>query len=157
MDPLSISAAVAGFLGVAVQISGILQDCVTGVQSAPEEARNLLSEVTTLSNVLQNLVKFLRGEDLKGRSFDKGSVLHIAIEAYQNRLQQLYVKLGKLRISSSGKIAGLVERITWPLKKDGYQQTVTELQRLAQTFQFSLVLSNWSVICDSSRVPADVE
>lgn len=149
MDPLSISAAVASFLGVAVQISGILQDYVSGVQSAPDEAHNLLSEVTTLSHVLQDLVKFLRGEDLKGRSFDKGSVLHIAIEVCQNPLQKLYVKLGKLRIPSSGKIAGLVERITWPLKKDEYQQTVSELQRFAQTFQFSRVLPNWSVICES--------
>jgi hypothetical protein len=146
MDPLSLSASVAGFIGLAIQISQILKAYIDGVQSAPEEARNLLTQVAALCQVLQDLVHFLRSEDLKGRSFAKTSVLCVAIAAGQQRLEQLYLILGKLQSPGSSKTFGkLIGNIKWPLKKEEYQQTLTELRRFAQTFQFSLVVSNWSV------------
>lgn len=45
MDPLSISAGVAGFLSLAIEISKILTAYVGDARSAPEEACNLLLEI----------------------------------------------------------------------------------------------------------------
>ncbi|KAI5806005.1 hypothetical protein BZA77DRAFT_368831 [Pyronema omphalodes] len=45
MDPLSITAAVAGFLSLAGQIATTLKDYVDSVRSAPEEVRSLYLEV----------------------------------------------------------------------------------------------------------------
>jgi hypothetical protein len=112
MDPLSISAAVAGFLSLAMDISTILKDYISGVKSAPEDAQNLLVEVATLCKVLDDLVKFLRSDDLKGRKFEKTSVLLMAIETGQSRLELLYGKLDAIHISEPrNKVKELVERL----------------------------------------------
>jgi hypothetical protein len=152
MDPLSISAAVAGFLSLAMDISKILKDYIGGVQSAHEDSQNLLKEVEILCHVLEKLVQFLGSEDLKGKSFDKTSVLQLAVGACQFRLKKLYESLRTLRGATLGssRIGKLVIRLKWPLKKDEYHQTVAELHRFAQTFQFSLIISNWYVIFDTN-------
>ncbi|KAI5817196.1 hypothetical protein BZA77DRAFT_263220, partial [Pyronema omphalodes] len=151
MDPLSLSASVAGFIGLTIQISQILKAYIGGVQSAPEEARNLLTQVDALNHVLQHLIDFLRTEDMKGRGFSKTSVLCVAIAASQKRLEQLYLTLGKLQSrESSTKFGKLRGRIEWPLKKEEYHQTLTELQKFAQTFQFSLVVSNCELLSETS-------
>jgi hypothetical protein len=53
MDAFTISTGVAGFLSLALEISKILKAYVDGVKSAPEEARNLLVEVTALCHALE--------------------------------------------------------------------------------------------------------
>jgi hypothetical protein len=70
MDPLSISAAVAGFLSPAVQITELLRGYINGIQSASEEAKYLLTQVAALCYVREKLVEFLRSEGLRGRKFD---------------------------------------------------------------------------------------
>jgi hypothetical protein len=147
MDPLSVSASAAGLLSLAVGTAGILQSIIDGAQSAPEEAQNLLAEITTLSDVLQDLVQFLRTDHLTEQRFEKTSVLRMTIESGQDRLKLLYAKLDKLRASFEGnKLKVLVARLTWPLKKEEYEQTLVELQRTTQTFQLSLATSNGFVI-----------
>lgn len=144
MDPLSLSASVAGFIGLTIQISRILKAYIDGVHSAPEEAQNLFTQVDALNQVLQHFVNFLRNENLKGRGFAKTSVLCVANEACRQRLEQLYLALGKPQSRDSSTTFGkLVWNIKWPLEREEYCQTLTELQRFAQTFQFSLVVSNW--------------
>jgi hypothetical protein len=147
MDPLSVSASAAGLLSLAVGTAGILKSIIDGAQSAPEEAQNLLAEITTLSDVLQDLVQFLRTDHLTEQRFEKTSVLRMTIESGQDRLKLLYAKLDKLRASFEGnKLKVLVARLTWPLKKEEYEQTLVELQRTTQTFQLSLATSNGFVI-----------
>jgi hypothetical protein len=104
MDPLSISAGVAGFLSLAGQIATTLKDYVDVVQSAPDEVRSLLLEVTALCQVLKDLVGFLHKDDLNGRRFESsGSVLCIAIKACQCQLKELHGKLSNLSDACSSK------------------------------------------------------
>jgi hypothetical protein len=65
MDPLSISAGVAGFLSLAIEISKILTAYVGSVKSAPEEAQQLLQEVSALYNVSKQLAQVLRNDEVK--------------------------------------------------------------------------------------------
>jgi hypothetical protein len=112
MDPLSISAAVAGFLSLAGQIAATLKDYIDGVQSAPDEVRSLHLEVTVLCQVLKDLVGFLHKDDLNGRRFESYSVLRIAIKACQCQLEELHGKLANLSVAcSSKKLPGWVERM----------------------------------------------
>jgi hypothetical protein len=146
MDPLSIAAAVSGFLSLAGQIAATLKDYVDGVQSAPDEVQSLLLEVTALCQVLKDLLGFLQKDDLNGRRFESSSVLCIAVKACQYQLEELRGKLADLsEACSSKKLPGWVTRMKWPLKKDELQQTVVALQRFAQIFQFSMVIQNWYV------------
>jgi hypothetical protein len=70
MDPVTLCTSVARFLSLTFQITQILNDRVRGVKSTPQEAQMLLMEVTALSLVLDQLVKFLRSEGAKGNSFN---------------------------------------------------------------------------------------
>jgi hypothetical protein len=150
MDPLSVSAAVAGFLSIAIQITEILKGYIDGVHAAPEEARSLFTEVAALCQVLQDLVKLLRGKDLRGLVFNQASQLLVAIKVCQGRLEQLYTKLEKLQVDScsSSRLNELYARMKWPVQREDYQSTLTELQRFVQTVQFALVVSNWLVLPD---------
>jgi hypothetical protein len=72
MDPLSISASVAGFLGLAIELKRIISTYVSDVKSAPQEAHELSVEVLALSHVLETLDELLQGEDLDETSLDDG-------------------------------------------------------------------------------------
>jgi hypothetical protein len=112
--------------------------CSIGPQQSPKPSL----EATALCQVLKDLVGFLLKDDLNGRRFDSSSVLCIAIKACQCRLEELGAKLANLSEASSKKLPGWVERMKWPLKKDELEQTVCELHRFTQIFQFSMVIQN---------------
>jgi hypothetical protein len=61
----------------------------------------------------------------------------------QEEIQKLYKQFNKFHAGvNKTKMAELIERVKWPLRKDDYEQTISRLQRFAQTFQFSLMVSN---------------
>lgn len=141
MDPFSVATGAAGLLSLAFDIARILSNYINDVQNAPQDARDLLAEITALSHVLEQLVEFLRSEAVKGKSFDQTSVLRSLIIVCQSSIERLYKTLNKPR-SQSGR-ARLIERFRWPLCKDDCQKTMGDLHRFSQTFQFSLTISNW--------------
>jgi hypothetical protein len=142
MDPFSISTGVAGFLSLAIELTKIIGGYIGGVKSAPEDAHKLLTEVTSLCYILEKLVRFLR-KDYKGNS-ESTSALVVVIRSCQKEIEDLYKKLEKLQTPNT-KVAGIIERIKWPLKMEEYQGTLANLHRFAQTFQFSLTIANWYV------------
>lgn len=102
-------------------------------------------EVTALCHVLDQLINFLR-TDAKG-DFAPTSALYIVIMSCQENIQALYKKLEKSQVRSDKKIVGIIKRvIEWPLKKEDCQSTLATLHRFAQTFRFSLTVSNWLVL-----------
>jgi hypothetical protein len=82
--------------------------------------------------------------------FNQASQLLVAIKVCQGRLEQLYTKLEKLQVDScsSSRLNELYARMKWPVQREDYQPTLTELQRFVQTVQFALVVSNWLVLSD---------
>ncbi|KAI5814639.1 hypothetical protein BZA77DRAFT_356429 [Pyronema omphalodes] len=151
MDPLSIAAAIAGFLSLAGQIATMLKSYVGEVQSAPDEVQGLLSEITALRQVLRDFMMLLGKDDLNGRKFESNSVLVKAIEACQYQLEELRGRLAGLTGDSSNrKLPGWVTRMKWPLKKDEIQRTMVSLQRFAQIFQFSMVIRNCQLMSGTS-------
>jgi hypothetical protein len=144
MDPFTIATGLSGFLSLAIEITKILGGYVSDVKSAPEDAHNLLVEVTALCHVLDQLINFLRTNS-KG-DFAPTSALYIVIMSCQENIQALY-KFEKLQVRSNNKVVGIIKRvIEWPLKKEDCQSTLATLHRFAQTFQFSLTVSNWLVL-----------
>ncbi|KAI5798563.1 hypothetical protein FPQ18DRAFT_302633 [Pyronema domesticum] len=109
MDLLSVSASAAGFLSLALGISRILKTYTGDVKSAPEEAHSLLTEVGTLCQVLDQLVRFLR-KDFKAH-FEATSALVFSINACH--IEELYKKLENLENldTSNNKVKGFIERM----------------------------------------------
>lgn len=97
MEPFTISTGVAGFLSLAIEITKLLTQYIAGVDSAPKDAQLLLTELAALCEVLKQLVGFLRAEDLKGKSFDRTSVLCSVVAVCQNQIEGLYKRVDKLR------------------------------------------------------------
>ncbi|KAI5818441.1 hypothetical protein BZA77DRAFT_342841 [Pyronema omphalodes] len=150
MDAFTISTGVAGFLSLALEISKILKSYVDGVKSAPEEAHTLLTNVTALCDVLEQLVRFLR-KDYKG-NFANTSAMAAAIEACKDQITQLYKKIENIEVSSDkSKITQVMERLKWPLRKEDYDNTISTVQRFTQTFQFSLTISNCELLAKTSE------
>ncbi|KAI5810778.1 hypothetical protein BZA77DRAFT_360635 [Pyronema omphalodes] len=135
MDPLSITAAVAGFLSLTGQIATTLKAYVDSVRSAPSEVKSLYLEVKALSQVLENFAQFVK-DDLHG-----DCVLFNAVESCGYQLKALDGKLADLsKAFSKGKLQEWAKRMGWPLKKDDVQQTIFALQRFTHIFQFSILI-----------------
>ncbi|KAI5792177.1 hypothetical protein FPQ18DRAFT_305470 [Pyronema domesticum] len=117
MDPLSISAGVAGFLSLAIEISKISTNYVGSVKSEPEEAQKLLQEVSALCNVSEQLAQFLRNDEVKSK-FESTSALVVTIDACHRKINDLFKKLKGLQVPSDNKVAGFIERLKWPLRKE---------------------------------------
>ncbi|KAI5816528.1 hypothetical protein BZA77DRAFT_56326 [Pyronema omphalodes] len=151
MDPLSIAAAVSGFLSLAGQIAATLKDYVDGVESAPKEVQSLHLEATALHHVLEEFVTFLRNDALNGRKFESTSVLFGAVKGCQNQLERLRERLAGVSQACSNKtLTGWATRIKWPLKKEEVQQTMIALQRFTQIFNFSMMIKNCEIMSGTS-------
>jgi CRISPR/Cas system CSM-associated protein Csm2 small subunit len=144
VDAFSISTGVAGFMSLAIEISKFLSSYSSSFKSAREDAQRLHTEIDALCHVLKELIQFLRNEDNKAMNgpFEKTSFLCSSIELCQSEVQKLYKKFSKFHGVDKSKMAELIERIKWPLRKDDFENTVAALQRLTPTFQFSLLVSN---------------
>lgn len=149
MDPLSIATGVAGLLSLAKELVKIIIDYTGDVKSATRDARSVLTEVTALSHVLQQLVDFLRKDDTNSKCrFRETSALCSVIAICKNHIETLYRK-----VKFQGKPEkDLLGRLKWPFEKQECQEIVEVLHRCSQTFTFSLQIANWyfsSMICPS--------
>ncbi|KAI5810770.1 hypothetical protein BZA77DRAFT_347536 [Pyronema omphalodes] len=145
MDPLSITAAVAGFVSLAGQIAMTLNAYVDSVRSAPSEVKSLYLEVKALSQVLGKFAQFVK-DDLHG-----DCVLFDAVESCGYQLKALDGKLADLsKAFSKGKLQEWAKRMGWPLKKDDVQQTIFALQRFTHIFEFSMVTKNYELLSQTS-------
>ncbi|KAI5816329.1 hypothetical protein BZA77DRAFT_62930 [Pyronema omphalodes] len=151
MDPLSISAAVSGFLSLAGQIATTLKDYIDGVKAAPGEVQSLHLEVMAFSEVLGSFMGFMKADHLHGRNLESSCVLLIAVQACKDRLEELHRKLADIAEACSKKtLPDWITRMKWPLKKEDVQQTIVSLQRFAHIFQFSMVIKNYELMSKTS-------
>ncbi|KAI5798089.1 hypothetical protein FPQ18DRAFT_302190 [Pyronema domesticum] len=95
--PLSVSASVVGILGFTAQIIKLLDDYVSSVKSAPEEAQSLRNDIAAIHYVLTQLTTFLNTaiDGIKNK-FTDGCVLSLAIEECNRKITSIYMKVGKL-------------------------------------------------------------
>ncbi|KAI5815999.1 hypothetical protein BZA77DRAFT_344514 [Pyronema omphalodes] len=145
-DPLSVSASIAGLIGISKEVVTIIANYVSAVKSAPENVRCLQNELTALNFVLDEMRNLLREEELLGTSFDRTSVLISAVDVASFQIKDLYTKLDKFRIPKNNKAAEFFERMKWPLRADECEKAVVQIQRLAQCLHFSLNISNRSFL-----------
>jgi hypothetical protein len=142
MDLFTLSTGVAGLLSLAIEVTNILHNYISGVNSAPQDASELNTEVSALFHVLEAVVEALRSDDsnTEGNAFGDQCILRLVLTAYQGHVATVYKKISKFR--SSDKKTELLARITWPFKKDECQEIARTLHRYVQTLQVLLVASN---------------
>jgi hypothetical protein len=142
MDPLNLSASVAGFLGLAIEVTKILSSYVSDVKDASQEASELNTKVSILSHVLRELVDILQSDNMKATTFDEQSLLFSVVNSCEGHLKCVYKKLAKLQVRDTDKIKALMGRVSWPFQKDACLQSIETLHRYSQTLQHLLLVSN---------------
>ncbi|KAI5788094.1 hypothetical protein FPQ18DRAFT_307588 [Pyronema domesticum] len=145
-DPLSVSASIAGLIGITNEVVKIVAKYASGVKSAHEDATRLHKELTALGFVLQKMCDFLCGEKIQGTSFDDTSVLVSVLGFTSTQINDLYKKLALEKLSADNKVTELWEKMKWPLRQDDCEKAVAALHRLAQYFQFSLSVTSSSFL-----------
>lgn len=140
MDPFSISTGVAGLLSLAIELSTILDNYVSGFKSAPEDADRILNEIDALCHVLKDLVKFLRDEDKhENQSFSQTSFLCSTIRMCQEEIQKLCKKFNKFHAGvDKTKMAELTNVSNGPYVKTITSNLYLGYRDLPKPFSFRL-------------------
>ncbi|KAI5813238.1 hypothetical protein BZA77DRAFT_128768 [Pyronema omphalodes] len=162
MDPLSIAASVSGFLSLSIELSKILGAYISAAKSAPKEASDMMTEVSSLCQVLDILVDTLDSDDCEFSVFENDSVLCTIIRECQTLVVGLHKKLSKKtqegkqgrqsRFRSVDKIMEVMEQFKWPFQKEECQERVQTLHKYVQTLQVLLISSNRSLLTQKASV-----
>ena len=136
MDLFTISTGVSGFLSLAIELVSILTEYTNTAKPVPDDAQKLLTEVASLSRVLQQLTNFLKKPD-NSTNFHEASVLCSVVTVCDVRIKNLHSKLEKIR--SVGKTNG---QWRWPFQRQECLDIVQTLRHCAETIQLSLTISN---------------
>ncbi|CCX08581.1 hypothetical protein FPQ18DRAFT_387597 [Pyronema domesticum] len=104
MDPLSLSASVAGLMSQAMEVTKILSQYTRDVKSALDDVNELSTEVSALSHVLNTAVTILRSNELEGTSFTEQSILSSVVTSCQVHINTIYRKPTKLQSNDKGVV-----------------------------------------------------
>lgn len=132
-DPFSIATGVAGVIQLAGFVIGQCYRYGCGVSSAPDEARRLVSEVTSVSGVLVGVQGVVKHGNPSGYQFES------LLQELQSLLQKLSTKLEK-EAPNSGESKGkrTLRRLLWPLRKGETEDLVSALERHKNSLSLGL-------------------
>ena len=144
MDPLSISASIAGLCIAAVQVSNLLRDFINNTKQAPRTARHTLSETTGIYVCLKQLESFLSGKQKAARSrrslimVEQVIILFTDCVSIFSELEQLLETLkpdnGTMRT---------IDRMKWSFKEKALSKLLTRLQGSKTSLNLILTILTW--------------
>jgi hypothetical protein len=149
MEPLSamgLAANVAGLISLAIQVSHLLADYSVSIKNLSSGMKLLSEELTSLQHVLKELSAFLHSVDAAGKSFQKSSVLYLAIASCTGDVQEMAVRLK----SSKNIVARTMEKLHWPFEEKEVIKFNDRLRKHICICQFSLTMEIWHLSLSSS-------
>ncbi|KIW29891.1 uncharacterized protein PV07_05677 [Cladophialophora immunda] len=144
MDPLSLTASIAGLLSLTVQVTEIISEYISTVKNAEQESLELRQELRSFCEVLKQLEQFLNGENGPPPRFEGTTALYTSIQTCHATLNSLSTILQKFQEEDPGK--KWYRKLIWSLKRDGKMETIAIVQRCIQIFQFSLTIEGCDVL-----------
>ncbi|KAH0839209.1 ankyrin repeat protein [Fonsecaea pedrosoi] len=149
-DPFSIGTGVAGLIGLAASIISQCYCYGCAVANAPDEARRLVSEVTSLNGILLGVRGVAAQVDLPEYQLES------ALKNCQVVLEKVSTKLQKFSLDSSkssGKRA--INRLLWPLRKNETEDLIAAVERHKNSLSLSLnSLSVEALMSQSANIEA---
>ena len=170
MDAFSVSAGVAGFLSLTIELSKPLYQFASNAKNASDDAKKLYEEVVLVSVTLRDL-KDLLDRESAGNSMPISPVLLEALKMCSARVEEIYQVLvpnvEKTTIASlpllsaaaatattvpvlsasrfeamAKKLKQMGSRVAWPFGKADCEKAVEALSRCVQCINFFLATLN---------------
>lgn len=144
MDPLSISASIAGLCVATVQVSHLLRDFINSTKQAPSTARHTLMETTGIYVCLSQLESFLSGKQKAARSrrslimVEQIIILLTDCVSVFSELEQL---LETLKVGSNSMRT--IDRMKWSFKEKALSKLLTRLQGSKTSLNLVLTILTW--------------
>ncbi|KAL2687952.1 hypothetical protein Neosp_005522 [[Neocosmospora] mangrovei] len=137
MDPLSLSASIAGLASLSITIVDLSYKYGSGVLGAPKAQKDFLRELEAIGHPLRQLEKLVANSDPIPPQYPQASAdLASTVTECQNEMEDLRRKLEKMQ--SGGKVKAALSRLKWPLAEDETLKAVQRLERYRSLFQNSL-------------------
>jgi hypothetical protein len=146
MDPLSLSASIAGLISLTIEVTKIISEYRSGFKNAPKEASELSTEVAALHHVLETVLEILINEynNSDDITFDEKNILFSIVDACEEHMNTIHTKMAKLQaaIKGAAKFPILMARLKWPFEREDCHQSIQIIHRYVQTLQVLLIASN---------------
>ncbi|KAI4214260.1 MAG: hypothetical protein LQ351_003345 [Letrouitia transgressa] len=144
MDPLSISASIAGLCIAAAQVSYLLRDFIGNAKQAPSTARHTLMEVTGISICLTQLDSYLSGRQEAARSRRMMIMVEQVIIILTNCVS-IFSELEQVleALKTDGVVRRVIDRVKWSLKERTLSDLLSRLQASKTSLSLMLNILTW--------------
>ncbi|KAI0909632.1 ankyrin repeat-containing domain protein [Ustulina deusta] len=163
MDPLSISASVAGLVTLAGSVFSLAAKYIKDVREAPKEAKDLLDEVKQFSVLLHQLslvareleITTMAGEEALQDSPNLQWHYVYDCQTILNRVQ-IGLRQATDDLKCSSTFTKIRSRLKWPFSSDDTKEMIQTIQRHKQTINVALSANSYSrlAICLSRQEAA---
>lgn len=143
MDPLSLSCNIVGVLTVASKLLSLGYSYGNSVKDFPEDIRDLVGELSSLSGILHALKATMDPPDdgefvfTKADPSDVARAITIPLEDCERLLLDMVGDLERYQKVGS-KVQKAVKRLYWPLKETETKIWVERIGRYKSTFSLAL-------------------
>lgn len=142
MDPISVSASIAGLITAAVQISALLKRLVENVRGAPQSAQNVLVEVNGIGLCLNQLQEYIQGTQSVSRSRASFIMIEQVLVVLTDCLtifSELEQVLETLQLDSMK----VIDKMKWTAKEATILQLLARLQTSKMSLSLMLTTLTW--------------
>ncbi|KAI0103982.1 ankyrin repeat-containing domain protein [Nemania sp. FL0031] len=163
MDPLSISAAVAGLVTLAGTVFSLAANYIKDAKEAPKEAKDLLDEVKQFSVLLHHLSLVARELEIAIKPGEEA--LQDSPNLQWHHIYDCQTILNRVETGLQRATDNLVSpstfiktrsRLKWPFSSDSTKEMIQTIQRYKQTINVALSANSYSrlAICLSRQEAA---
>ena len=137
MDPLSVSASIAGLITIADVIVRNGFKFISEVKEADNSIRDLFCEVNLLVGVLHSLRNV--AQRFESDDASHGYAMRIDhINACDNTLHKIQLQLDKINNKKDRTISRAKRRLLWPLSQTETRAILVEVERHKSTMSLAL-------------------
>ena len=144
MDPLSVTASVAGLIGLVGGISKLIKEYFLGVKNASDKATAFLLQLDFLSSNLLRLHDFLEKDHTNAGAFSQKSLIMTCITDCGGKIKHLTCRFDALA-SKKWKQA------VWPFAETEYQKKLQGLKDVSHSIHFALSMNTAAMLTKTSE------
>ncbi|KAI4162786.1 MAG: hypothetical protein LQ342_003503 [Letrouitia transgressa] len=150
-DPLSIAAGVVGILTAATQISTVLIKFIRANKEAPQQARNIITELNETNLILSSLQAFLLGSKSANESMT--SLLKVEnVVTVVSGCVLTFSELEKLVDDLKVEDPDVLDRMKWARKETIITGLIQRLQNHKASLSLILNVINGFVVLELRRL-----